>query len=140
LDTTFTSVWLAAPPQRNFVFSPPRTAVVRRGTPVGLLTSDNPDATTYGRGWNRILMFAPNRRRAAMVRAWAAADGQPLEGVWGRGQLIRTPAFDVLVTARNWVCVGAVSPQLLGRMVPPPPASNRAATAGNPRPRRRGAR
>jgi outer membrane lipoprotein-sorting protein len=151
LDTSFSSVWFAAPSPRNFRFQPPPGATVLPGTSLGVLSSDNPDATVLGSGWLQVVSFAPDAERAALMRVWAAGHSRAVSGAWGSGRVMRTPLLSMVVTRTDRVVIGPVGPAELTRVLPalpprpktsrpPQRASARSATAGSPRPRRPAAR
>lgn len=129
LDSTFSSVWFHRPSRRNFRFRPPPGAQVVTGRPLGLLTSDTQGVTVTGSGWQRVLLFPPDRARAALVRRVAAGRGRTLRGPWGEARVVEGDFFAAAVTPSGRVAFGAVSPARLAAALPVVPRPSPSSTS-----------
>ncbi len=119
LDVAFTSVRFVTPPARNFTFSPPSGATVRKvhashpGTASGNGATHKgaevPRTRVVGKGWTRIVETRlPKAATRAAQRSPIFQTLTPVAGTWGSGRLLSSNLVNVLLTDDGHVYAGAV--------------------------------
>jgi outer membrane lipoprotein-sorting protein len=118
IDVAFTSIVFAPQPDRNFQFSPPDGATVRRAAPPvarsGAATSarSQSEVRVLGKGWTSVVDVPAGDKTLAALRPSAVLKSlTPVSGVWGKGYLLDSDLVSALVTVDGRILAGAVQPE-----------------------------
>jgi outer membrane lipoprotein-sorting protein len=115
VDVAFTSIHFAPQAERNFEFSPPRSATVHEASTAASARSTETPATahvrTTGSGWTTVYGVHPGSARTAKQTPKALLQAMtPVSGSWGSGRLLDASLVSVLVTDDGRIYAGAVDP------------------------------
>lgn len=129
VDIAFTTIRFGRQASRNFVFSPPPGAAVRKFGPAKPTTAPPVRATPppvhgsvtprkvvarTGSGWSTVIGLRPGSAAVANLTSGPVLKAlQPVSGAWGKGRLLDAALLSVLITDDGRVFAGAVPPSAL---------------------------
>jgi outer membrane lipoprotein-sorting protein len=121
VDVAFTSIHFAAQADRNFLFTPPKSATVRENKPspgssagAPARTAGGHEVRTTGSDWTTVVALDPGKAALAKRTPKPLFDAMtPVSGTWGSGRLLDTALLSVLITDDGRIYAGAVDPSVL---------------------------
>jgi outer membrane lipoprotein-sorting protein len=115
IDVSFSHVTFKPPAARNFSFTPPPGARVRRG-----MVADGPlgqalpgRASTIGSGWTALAEYHATPAQVRKLTGPVVNALTAVHGAWGSGRLLDSALVSVLLTDDGRVFAGAVDPSAL---------------------------